>query len=68
MFPFKPYPIVRLDDVGTFPSPSPSSRTTDYFYTSPDDECKSGTWLTGIGYREPEWIYRYWRKQVRRPS
>lgn len=63
---YKPYPIVRLDGVGTFPSPS--SRTTDYFYTSPDDERKSGTWVTGIGYQEPEWIHRYWRKQVRRPS
>lgn len=66
MFPFKPYPIVRLDGVGTLPSPS--SRTTDYYYTSPDDERKYGTWVTGIGYREPEWIYRYWRKQARRPS
>ena len=65
-FPFKPYPIVRLDGAGAFPSPS--SRTADYFYTSPDDEQKSGTWLPGIGYQEPEWIHRYWRKQARRSS
>lgn len=66
VLPFKPYPIVRLDGAGAFPSPS--IRTMDYFYTSPSDECKYRTWVTGIGYQEPEWIHRYWRKQARRSS